>query len=262
MSHVFMRKCTLSPGSSSQSVYYIKWKSRRSDGKGNVNSRTCLWSLFGSRFPSPNRSSCATMVRHYKPKTEGPSYSQEELDQAVEKIKCEKWSYRRASSHFNVPLGTLSSHVRANPYKNAGHPPALSMSEEQYLVKLITTLQEWGQLSSCADVLRYADEYVTLLNLECRFTEKGPTKDWYYGFIKRWNNDLKLMKSTSLESSRATGVSHDIVNGWFSKLHDVLKKLDLLDKPQNIFNTDESGFCEEAGSRVVLVKRDSKYAHQ
>lgn len=157
---------------------------------------------------------------------------------------------------------TLSSHILSNPDEKAGHPPALSMLEEEHLVKLIVTLQEWGQLSSCSDVLKYADDYVKLLNLQSRFTEKGPTKDWYYGFIKRWSHELKLMKSTSLESSRAVGVSHEIVAGWFAKLYDVLKKLDLLDKPQNIFNTDESGFCEEAGSRVVLVKRDSKYAHQ
>jgi hypothetical protein len=205
---------------------------------------------------------CVRMVRLYKRKTDGPSYSKEDLGRAIEKINCEKWSYRRASSHFKIPLGTLSSHVLSNRGDKAGHPSALSMSEEQHLVKLIITLQEWGQLSSCSDVLKYADEYVKVLNLQSRFTERGPTKDWYYGFIKRWSHQLKLMKSTSLESSRAIGVSHDIIAGWFRKLYDVLKKLDLLDRPQNIFNTDESGFCEEAGSRVVLVKRDSKYAHQ
>ena len=202
------------------------------------------------------------MVREYARTTDGASYSKEDLVQAIEKIRQDKWSYRKASSHFKIPLATLSSHVRSNPNDKRGHPPALSMSEEEYLVKLIVTLQEWGQLSSCSDVLKYANEYVSLLNLQSRFTDKGPTKDWYYGFTKRWSDQLKLMKSTSLESSRATGVSQEIVTGWFGKLFDVLKKLDLLDKPQNIFNTDESGFCEEAGSRVVLVKRDSKYAHQ
>jgi hypothetical protein len=227
-----------------------------------VNSRNPLWSSVVEPFFFFNQSVPVRMVRHYKRRTEGPAYSKEELGQAIEKIKCEKWSYRRASAHFKIPLGTLSSHVLSNPDGKAGHPPSLTMSEEQYLVTLIVTLQEWGQLSSCSDVLRYADEYVTLLNLRSRFTEKGPTKDWYYGFIKRWSHELKLMKSTSLENSRAIGVSHEIVAGWFGKLYDVLKKLDLLDKPQNIFNTDESGFCEEAGSRVVLVKRDSKYAHQ
>lgn len=209
-----------------------------------------------------NRTLCAVMVRQYKRRTEGPSYSKDDLAQAISMIKHEKWSYRRAGSHFKIPLGTLSSHIRSNPNEKLGHPTALSMSEEEYLVKLIMELQEWGQLSSCSDVLKYADEYVKMLNLQCRFTAKGPTKDWYYGFVRRWNEQLKLMKSSSLESSRATGVSKEIVAGWFAKLHDVLTKLDLLDKPQNIFNADESGFCEEAGSRVVLVKRDSKYAHQ
>jgi hypothetical protein len=101
-----------------------------------------------------------------------------------------------------------------------------------------------------------------IMNLKCRFINGEPTKDWYYGFLKRWSNDLKLMHSSSLENNRAKGVTQEIIDGWFSILHKVLTKLDLFDKPQNIFNTDESGFCDEPGRRVVVVKRGTKYAQQ
>lgn len=79
---------------------------------------------------------------------------------------------------FKIPLATLSCHVLREPRSFRGHPPALCPDEEYYLVQLITTLQEWGQLSACSDVLKYASAYVKLMNLEHRFDGKDPGKDW------------------------------------------------------------------------------------
>jgi hypothetical protein len=70
------------------------------------------------------------------------------------------------------------------------------------------------------------------------------------------------MFSNSLEKARARGVTQDVIDGWFKVLYNVLIKLDLLDKPQNIYNVDESGFFQEVGRRVVVVKRGTKYASQ
>ena len=41
-----------------------------------------------------------------------------------------------------------------------------------------------------------------------------------------------------------------------------MRKLNLLETPQSIFYMDEFGFAQDAGSRVVVVKRDRKYATQ
>ncbi len=46
------------------------------------------------------------MVRTYKRKTTGPCYSEEDLKKAVERIQVEKWSYRKASAHYKIPLST------------------------------------------------------------------------------------------------------------------------------------------------------------
>jgi hypothetical protein len=70
------------------------------------------------------------------------------------------------------------------------------------------------------------------------------------------------MHSISLEKARAEGTTEEIINGWFEVLFGILEKLKLLDKPENIFNMDESGFCEDPGHRVVVVKRGTKYANQ
>ncbi|CAF1020839.1 unnamed protein product [Didymodactylos carnosus] len=201
------------------------------------------------------------MVRTYVHKTAKATYSEEDFARAVEKIRNGEWTHAKATEITNVPRGTFASRLARNSVAKRGRSTALTREEEAYLVKLITTLQEYGELSTCQDVLKYAAEYVDLMNLSSRFSNGTPTKEWYYGLVKRWENELKLMKSIQLEKSRVKCVTRECVDGWFAKLHALLTKLDLFDKPQQIFNTDESGFTDHPGKQRVLVKRDTKYAN-
>ncbi|CAF1281410.1 unnamed protein product, partial [Rotaria magnacalcarata] len=174
----------------------------------------------------------------------------------------EKWSYTKAGAHFKIPLGTLSFHVLKLLNANIGYPTALACEEERYLVDLIVTLQDWGQLFTHNDVWNYTQEYVEIMNLQSRFAGGAPTRDWYQEFLKRWKTELEIMFSSSLENVRVQGATSNIIDGWFKVLHAVLKKLNLLEKPQSIFNMDKSGFNEEAGRQFVVVKRGTKYANQ
>jgi hypothetical protein len=47
---------------------------------------------------------------------------------------------------------------------------------------------------------------------------------------------------------------------WFTHLEKVLTKLDLFNRPEAIYNVDESGFGDDPGRKQVIIKRDSKYA--
>jgi hypothetical protein len=68
-------------------------------------------------------------------------------------------------------------------------------------------------LSTCKDVLKYANEYIELMDLKSRFIHGAPTKDWYYSFLKRWNNALKLMRTNTIENDRAQGVTIEVIDG-------------------------------------------------
>lgn len=201
------------------------------------------------------------MVRNYVRKRDSPNYNEQAIENAIDKVKNGEWTYKEASDNTNVPIGTLSSRISRCSSNHVGRSTALTVEEEEYLVKLIETLQEWGELCTYKDVMKYAVEYVNLLGLQSRFQSGSPTKEWYYGFIKRWSHRLQIMKSCRLEKSRAN-VSREIVDGWFNKLYAVLKKLNILNKPSNIFNADESGFGDDPGKKVVLVKRGTKHANQ
>ena len=167
------------------------------------------------------------MVRTYKKKSIGRKYTEEDLNEALENIRTKGWSYRRACKFFKIPLGTLALHMHRTPKPTSGRPPALSKEEEKYLVHLIVTLQEWGQLSTCKDILKYAEEYIEILDLKHRFINGSPTKDWYYSFLRRWKNELKVMSSNTLENARAKGATLETIDGWFKLLKEVLSKLNL-----------------------------------
>ncbi|CAF2203165.1 unnamed protein product, partial [Rotaria magnacalcarata] len=138
------------------------------------------------------------MVRTYKRKTDEPTYSEEDLKNAVKLIEVEKWSDRKAGAHFKITLGTLSSHVLKVLNANIGHPTALACEEIRYLVDLTVTLQDWGQLNTYNDVLKYAQEYIEIMNLQSRFAGGAPTRD-----------------CSSLEKVRAQGATSNIIDGWF-----------------------------------------------
>ena len=106
----------------------------------------------------------------------------------------------------------MSSPVLNSLNINARCLPALSHDEEKYLVYLISTSQEWRQLSTCADILKYTHEYVEIMDLQARFACGYVTKDRYYSFQKRWKNYFKIMKSSSLENVRAKIVSLTIID--------------------------------------------------
>jgi hypothetical protein len=202
------------------------------------------------------------MVRNYIRKTKKPSYNEDDVDKAIEKIRTKEWTYEKASSLTNIPFGTLASRISRKSSQSVGRPAALTIKEEKHLVDLIITLQEYGELSASDDVLKYATEFVEFMDLKCRFKNGAPTRDWYYNFIKRWKDKLKIMNSTKLEKVRADAVTVATVDGWFAKLHSILLKLDLFNKPQQLFNCDESGFRDYPGKKKVVVSRETKYANK
>ncbi|CAF1150725.1 unnamed protein product [Didymodactylos carnosus] len=141
--------------------------------------------------------------------------------------------------------------------RKVGREPILSCEEESHLVDIIKRLQEYNHPVSNGDVIQLGRLY--LLELKKNIPESCPTKDWFYSFMKRWSDELKMMKSVKLEKCRSDALPIEILDSWFNKLYVLLTKLQLFDKPACIFNCDESSFCEDPGTKSVVVKRDTRY---
>lgn len=202
------------------------------------------------------------MVRNYVRKTTEPSYDEGDVQAAIEKVMNKEWTFAEAARFTKVPIGTIASRISRKSCSQVGHPTALQTSEEKYLVELIITLQDYGQLCTCENVLRYASEFVSLMKLENRFKNRAPTKDWYYGFVQRWADQLKIMSSNTVEEMRRAPVTVATVDDWFVKLHSVLSKLDLFNQSQQIFNCGELIFLGDRGNEEGFVRRESRHVNK
>lgn len=65
-------------------------------------------------------------------------------------------------------------------------------------------------------------------------------KDWLSLFLKR-HADLSVRKAQSMNPARAQKLNKTIVSDYFTKISEVMTKLNIKDKLQNMFNIDEKG---------------------
>ncbi|KAJ8299453.1 hypothetical protein KUTeg_023513 [Tegillarca granosa] len=87
-------------------------------------------------------------------------------------------------------------------------------------------------------------------NRKTPFTNDRPSYEWYKKFMNRNKDTVGLRKEILLEASRSQLTSNRI-DKWFSGFRDFLAEKDLLDKPERIWNADETGF--QMGSKPGYV---------
>ncbi|CAF4400725.1 unnamed protein product [Didymodactylos carnosus] len=160
---------------------------------------------------------------------------------------------------INLPISTLYNrlpgHNGSSPH---GGTTILSKEEESHLVYVIKTMQDYNHPVSNSNVCTIAWCYMAELKKD--IPDNGPGKDWFYGFMRRWSSELKIMKSMKFEKARNDALSVQVLDIWFNKLYIMLKKLDLFDKPTNIFNCDESEFSDDPDKKSVVVRRERRYS--
>jgi hypothetical protein len=86
-------------------------------------------------------------------------------------------------------------------------------------------------------ILQLSSDYFQQLGLPIKLGSK-----WLNAFIRRHPDDIKWKRQEKLERVRAEGFTQENRSGWFETLKNTLKKHDLMDKPHQIFNADETGF--------------------
>ena len=76
------------------------------------------------------------------------------------------------------------------------------------------------------------------------------------------HDDLRRRKAQMLNPARAQKVNKYVVNDYFEKLKEVLLKLNLINKPERVFNMDEKG-CRLTlhKQQQVLARKGEKRVH-
>ncbi|CAF1402456.1 unnamed protein product [Didymodactylos carnosus] len=200
------------------------------------------------------------MPRTYVKKGQGSRYSEEDFHSALKEISNEI-NIHSIAKKYNIPYSTLYVHHFSQvAHRGAGRSTHFTDMEETYLVSAATISQEWGEPLTPEDLVQMAAYYAQEFGKEKSFQGGRPTIEWYYSFMLR-HPELKTAKPIPLKSQLAK-VTKPTIDKWFDLLEKVIVDNDLMDKPPQIFNCDESGFSDETERTTVIVPSPTKFPYK
>ena len=128
--------------------------------------------------------------------------------------------------------------------------------EELTLIDHIEAMSELGYGHSNVQLQYIAGNLAHALGK--RSSNKALSNNWLHSFLNRWSDRIASLKPRSLESSRAKSSSPEIIEKYYSNLKAVLEKYELQDRPQIIYNLDETGIQPEHRPPNVIASINSK----
>jgi hypothetical protein len=157
-------------------------------------------------------------------------------------------SSAEAAKKYNVPERTIRAH-RQKPLQKvgAGRSRYLTDDQENDLVFLFQVLPDYGFAVTADLAIKIASDYLKHLGLSVT-----PKRKWLQQFVTRHRMKIKRKKQEKLEKIRAEKFTEETRQGWFALLKSTLQKLNLMDKPSQIFNADETGFGDKTNRKTSI----------
>lgn len=174
------------------------------------------------------------------------------MEEAVRLVKEEDMSVAKAAMVVNdikknpVPRMTLNDRInRQDPTKEplVGRPQELSKAAEEAIVKCLVWCAEFQYPQSKRDLQKLVQSYCIENQVEVRWKDSKPGKDWIRNFQKRWSHMVKVRKPRNIKRSRAK-VSPEAIRSFFERLSPNLENI----PPTHIFNYDESPLKDDPGT--------------
>jgi hypothetical protein len=149
---------------------------------------------------------------------------------------------RVAARQCNVPVETLRRRVvgAVGVDCKPGPPTVLTPDEEVKLVNYIIDMSDMGFGLTRQDVMRIAYQIVTKSGRPHPFQNGSAGRSWFESFQCRHPN-LTLRSAQPLSFARAAAGNKEVIADFFAKLGAICARLNLLAKPMQIFNVDETG---------------------
>lgn len=196
------------------------------------------------------------MVRVYRRKSQkATNYTKAELKHAVDEINRGITTAYAASQKYGIPQSTLSAHrrgIRGIKSKSMGRDRVIPKEDEEKLVQCIQTMEKWGWGLTRSEILNIVGEFVSRSGLKTPFKRGRPGEDWFLGFRKKYN--LSIKKPQSVEYARKKSLDSFIISQYFTILKEQMDLLDLHDKPDQIWNLDETNFSLDPSKTKVVGK--------
>ena len=182
-------------------------------------------------------------------------WSEEKLYQACKEVQ-EGKSIRHAAQSFGIPKSTLHDRVSGKVMFGARSGPTayLTEEEEDELVAFLTGCASIGYARSKKQVIAMVQSVMHSKGLD-----KPVTDGWWRSFLKRHDN-LTLQTAEPLAYVRAISSQPEILERYCDLLEQTMQEHDLLDKPCQIFNLDETGMPLDPSPPKVVCPKGVKHA--
>ena len=128
---------------------------------------------------------------------------------------------------------------------------ALTERVEELLLQFILDMADRGFGLNVTDVRELAVRIVENSGRKSPFKGEKAGWDWFKGF-KRRNPTLVLRKAEPMSAQIMKNSTPEVIKDFFEKLAAVLVRLDLMHKPMQIFNADETGIsCVHKPGKIL-----------
>jgi hypothetical protein len=176
------------------------------------------------------------------------------MDGAVNAVLSEGLSIRHAAEQYAVPKSSLGDRMNGRVLVDATCGPAkyLSAREEEELVTFLTRCASIGYAKSRKEILALVQRV-----LDSRGIQRSVTNGWWESFRHRHPN-LTLRSAVPLSLARAMASDPEMLARYFDLLEHTLHKNNLVGKPGQIYNMDESGMPLDTKSPKVVAARGVK----
>lgn len=194
------------------------------------------------------------MVRNYKRKTNrSTTYTKDQLREATEDVKSGRRTSYQASIFYKIPRMTIMDRVKhRHGFKSSTLGKATTFPEvmELKIAANLRVMEKYGFGLSRKEVIQLVGDFVKTNNIKTSFKNNIPGSDWFAGFAKRHN--LTIKKPQPVEYARKKMCDPFIIYPYFDLLEKTIKTLGIENRPECIWNLDETSFCHDP-SRVKVV---------
>lgn len=188
-------------------------------------------------------------------KVKRKQWAAESMEEACHAVKNGQMGLREAARNYNVPIETLRRRTTGlvNLDCRPGPSTILTSEEEARLAHYCVAMADMGFGLTRESVMAMAYAIAEKTGRDHPFKEGHAGRGWYEGFMAR-QATLTLRTPQALSYARAVSSNKETIDNFFAKLGAMFGRLNLVAKPSQIFNADESG--------VSIVHRPSKVVTQ
>jgi len=166
-----------------------------------------------------------------KPKNSSrQNYTSDNFARALNDIKNDVYSRRKASKIYDIPYSTLTDAINGNVKSHKlGIQPVLGIEIESILCEILLRLSDAGVGLSKFEIFSVVQNYLNKNNIKnsddsLMFPDNNPTDRWYEGFLKR-NPILTTRIAQSLAKCRAASYTIEVAEEWYNSVAKLYNEL-------------------------------------